>query len=67
MRGLIIQILIIAALIAGLHYMQDNTSLFSDMDPTVQAFMKDPLGTTQETVDAYNEKIQEAYGGIMDE
>ena len=54
-------------LIGAFLYVRDRTDLFSNLDPTVQAFLKDPLGTTKDTVDAYNNKIQDAYGGIMDE
>ncbi len=68
-RGLIAKILIVALLIAVLIYLRDHTSIISDMnlDPTVESFIKDPLGTTQSTVDAYNNKIEEAYGDVMDQ
>lgn len=65
-RGFLIVILLIALLIVGFLYVRDHTSLFSNLDPTVQAFLKDPLGTTKDTVDAYNNKIQDAYGDVMD-
>ncbi len=68
-RGLITRILFVALLVAGLFYLRDHTSFISDLnlDPTVESFIMDPLGTTQSTVDAYKNKIDEAYGDVMDQ
>ena len=66
-RGLVIVILLIALLIVAFLFVRDRTTLFSNLDPTIQAFLKDPIGTTKSTVDAYNNKIHDAYDGIMDE
>lgn len=65
-KGFLIVILLIILLIGAFLFVRDRTTLFSSLDPTVQAFLKDPIGTTKDTVDAYNNKIHDAYDGVMD-